>query len=249
MHQLLIATNNKGKIKELQELLSDTGIQLVTPAQIHLDLDVVEDGLTYEANAAKKAAAFAHASGLISLADDSGLEVDALGGAPGLYSARYGSDLALPPVSASPKMEGVGGGPLSDGGRRNYLVQQLQDKPRPWTARFHATIAIAIPNHVTLSEAKDLGENQAQTLQVLHFPGATYKDGTEISLAEGFCQGEIIPEERGTGGFGYDPIFLLPELGKTMAELTMDEKNRLSHRARAVMNAKPTLERLFSQSG
>lgn len=234
MHPLLIATNNKGKIKELQELLSDTGIQLVTPAQIHLDLDVVEDGLTYEANAAKKAAAFAHASGLISLADDSGLEVDALGGAPGLYSARYGS---------------TSGEKLSDGGRRNYLVQQLQDKPRPWTARFHATIAIAIPNHVTLSDAKGLGENQAQTLQVLHFPRATYKDGTEISLAEGFCQGEIIPEERGTGGFGYDPIFLLPELGKTMAELTMDEKNRLSHRARAVMNAKPVLERLLSQSG
>ncbi len=116
MHLLLIATNNKGKIKELQELLSDTGIQLITPAQIHLDLDVVEDGLTYEANAAKKAAAFAHASGLISLADDSGLEVDALGGAPGLYSARYGS---------------TSGEKLSDGGRRNYLVQQLQDKPRP----------------------------------------------------------------------------------------------------------------------
>ncbi len=234
MHPLLIATNNKGKIKELQELLSDTGIQLVTPAQIHLDLDVVEDGLTYEANAVKKAAAFAHASGLISLADDSGLEVDVLGGAPGVYSARYGS---------------TSGEKLSDAGRRNYLVQQLQDKPRPWTARFHATIAIAIPNPVTRSEAKGLGENQAQTLQVLHFPKATYKDGTEISLAEGFCQGEIIPEERGTGGFGYDPIFLLPELGKTMAELTMDEKNRLSHRARAVMNAKPILERLFSQSG
>jgi non-canonical purine NTP pyrophosphatase (RdgB/HAM1 family) len=92
---LLIATNNKGKIKELQDLLKDTQIELITPAQINLDLDVAEDGHTYVENATKKALAFAQVSGLISLADDSGLEVDALGGAPGLYSARYGSDIAL----------------------------------------------------------------------------------------------------------------------------------------------------------
>src|SRR5512142_457526 len=127
---LLIATNNKGKVKELQDLLKDTGIELVMPAQIDLDLDVVEDGQTYAENATKKAAAFAHASGLISLADDSGLEVDALDGAPGLYSARYGAP---------------DGGKLSDADRRAFLIQNLQDKPRPWTARFHATIAIAIP--------------------------------------------------------------------------------------------------------
>ncbi len=196
---LLIATNNKGKVKELQDLLKDTGIELAMPAQIGIDLDVVEDGHTYAENAAKKAVAFAHASGLISLADDSGLEVDALGGAPGLYSARSGSQ---------------GSGKLSDADRRLFLIQNLQGKPRPWTARFHATIAIAIPNSKT-------------------------------HLAEGFCEGEIIPEERGTGGFGYDPIFLLPELGKTMAELSMEEKNRLSHRARAVMNAKGILRTLF----
>lgn len=218
MNQLLIATNNKGKITELHSLLDDAKIQLVTPAQINLDLDVIEDGLTYAENATKKAVAFAHASGLISIADDSGLEVDALGGAPGLYSARYGSHLALPPFSVMQNMGGVGGGPLSDSDRRAYMIKNLQNKPRPWTARFRATIAIAIPD------------------------GVTY-------LAEGFCEGEIIPEERGTGGFGYDPIFLLPELGKTMAELTLDEKNRLSHRARAVMNAKPVLEKLFAKSG
>lgn len=200
---LLIATNNKGKIQELHELLDDLGVELVTPTQINLDLDVIEDGQTYAENASKKAIAFAQASGLISLADDSGLEVDALDGAPGLYSARYGS---------------TNGEKLSDAGRRAFLIQNLQGKPRPWTARFHATIAIAIPNG-------------------------------ETHLAEGWCEGKIIPEERGTGGFGYDPIFLLPELGKTMAELTMDEKNRLSHRARVVMKAKPTLEKLFSDSG
>jgi XTP/dITP diphosphohydrolase len=200
MNTLLIATNNQGKIKELHELLDDLGINLVTPAQIGLDLDVIENGLTYAENAAKKAIAFAKESQLISLADDSGLEVDALHGEPGLYSARYGS---------------TNGQKLSDGERRAFLIQNLQGKPRPWTARFHATIAIALPNG-------------------------------EIHLAEGWCEGEIIPEERGTGGFGYDPIFLLSEFGRTMAELSMDEKNRLSHRARAVMNAKEILEVLYS---
>jgi len=200
MKQLLIATNNKGKAKEIQDLLKDTGIELVTPAQINLDLDVIEDGDTYAKNATKKAIAFAQASGLISLADDSGLEVEALVGAPGLYSARYGSQT---------------GKKLSDKDRRTYLIRNLQDRPRPWTARFHATIAIALPNG-------------------------------ETHLAEGYCEGEIIPEERGTGGFGYDPVFLLSELGKTMAELSMEEKNRLSHRARAVMNAKGILRKLFA---
>ena len=199
---LLIATNNKGKIRELQDLLQDLEIELVTPAQINLELDVVENGRTYAENASKKAVAFARASGLVSLADDSGLEVDALDGAPGLYSARYGSP---------------DGGKLSDAERRAFLIKNLADKARPWTARFHATIAVAVP------------------------------DG-ETHLAEGFCEGEIIPEERGTGGFGYDPIFLLSELGKTMAELSVEEKNRLSHRARAVMNARKTLGQLFKSA-
>jgi XTP/dITP diphosphohydrolase len=199
MNKLLIATNNPGKVEELQDLLKDANITLVTPAQIGLDLDVIEDGRSYAQNATKKAVAFAQASNLISLADDSGLEVEALDGAPGLYSARYGSRE---------------GSKLSNAGRRKYLLSQLQDKPRPWKARFHATIAIATPDN-------------------------------QIHLTDGFCEGEIIPEERGAGGFGYDPIFSLPELGKTMAELSMDEKNRLSHRATAVMKAKEILAQLF----
>ncbi|MEP7134760.1 MAG: RdgB/HAM1 family non-canonical purine NTP pyrophosphatase [Chloroflexota bacterium] len=211
MTQLLIATNNPGKVIELQELLNDLDIELVTPSQIGLDLDVLEDGLTYAENATKKAIAFAQASNLISLADDSGLEVDALNGEPGLYSARYGS---------------TNGEKLSDAERRKYLLSKLQDQPHPWTARFHATIAIAIPK---LWSQTDL-----------------LSDKPRLQLFEGICPGEIIPAERGSGGFGYDPIFLLPELGKTMAELTMDEKNRLSHRARAVMNAKETLSELLS---
>ncbi|HMU92451.1 MAG TPA: RdgB/HAM1 family non-canonical purine NTP pyrophosphatase [Anaerolineales bacterium] len=198
MKKLLIATNNKGKVKELQELLRELNVQLVTPAEINLDLDVEEDGATYIENAAKKAIAFAQASGLISLADDSGLEVDALDGAPGLYSARY-----------HPKPG------ANDADRRAYMLENLQGKPRPWKAHFHATIAIAIP-------------------------------GGDVKIADGNCHGEIIPEERGTGGFGYDPIFFMPELGKTMSELEMDEKNRLSHRARAVINAMPVLKEIFS---
>jgi len=197
MNRLLIATNNPGKVEELHALLKDLPIQLVTPADIDLVLDVDEDGETYAENAEKKALAFAKASGLTSLADDSGLEVDALNGAPGLYSARY---LAKPGAT--------------DADRRAYLIKNLVDKPRPWSARFRATIAIAVP-----------------------------KQG--VQLAEGDCIGEIIPEERGTGGFGYDPIFLIDKLGRTMAELDMDEKNLISHRARAVMNAIPILEKIF----
>jgi XTP/dITP diphosphohydrolase len=197
MPKLLIATENQGKIKELQELLAGLGLELVTPRQLELALNVIEDGQTYEENAGKKARAYVTASGLVALADDSGLEVDALDGAPGLYSARY-----------SPQPG------ATDADRRAYLLENLGDKPRPWPAHFHATVAIASP------------------------------DGN-LQFVEGNCYGEIIPEERGTGGFGYDPIFFMTELGRTMAELGMEEKNRLSHRALAVQNAIPILRQIF----
>jgi XTP/dITP diphosphohydrolase len=198
MNKLLIATNNKDKTREIQDLLKDAGIGLVTPGEINLSLEVEEDGMTYAENATKKSLAFAKASGLISLADDSGLEVDALGGAPGLHSARYG-------------------GRRTDADRRALLLLNLQNKPLPWKAKFHATIAIASPSG-------------------------------EVHLAEGNCYGEIIPEERGTQGFGYDPIFLFPEPGRTMAELDMEQKNRLSHRARAVISAIPAIRKMFGLS-
>jgi XTP/dITP diphosphohydrolase len=200
--KLLIATNNKGKVKELQDLLKGLDIELVTPADINLNLEVEEDGATYIENATKKAVAFAHVSGLISLADDSGLEVDALDGAPGLHSARY-----------HPKPG------ANDADRRAYMLENLKDKPRPWTAHFHATIAIAHPSTTLRAE--------------------------DVSIAEGNCYGEIISEERGTNGFGYDPIFFFPELNQTMAELDMETKNRLSHRAKAVINAIPILKNLL----
>jgi XTP/dITP diphosphohydrolase len=197
MQKLLIATGNRGKIKEIQALLEGLDVELVTPKDIGLEIEVHEDGQTYAENAGKKALAYSKASGLLSLADDSGLEVDALDGAPGLYSARYSP---LPGAT--------------DADRRAYMLKNLTGKPRPWTAHFHATVAI--------------GSSDGQVL-----------------FADGNCFGEIIPDERGNNGFGYDPIFFIPETKHTMAELSMDEKNRLSHRALAVKNALPILQKML----
>lgn len=194
MRPILLASNNRGKLAEIQALL--TGFALLLPRQAGIDLDVLEDGQTYAENAERKARAFCQASGLLTLADDSGLEVDALGGAPGLHSARF-----------SPKPG------ASDADRRALLLKKLANAQRPWRAHFHCTVAIAEPSGA------------------LHF-------------AEGDCPGEIIPEERGDNGFGYDPIFLVEGLDQTMAELSMEQKNRLSHRARAIIAALPLLNKL-----
>ena len=197
MKKLLLATNNYGKVEEMRAILTHLNLQLLTPSEIGLDLQVSEDGTTYAENAILKAVAFAKASGLTSLADDSGLEVDALDGLPGLHSHRFA------PWPAA-----------TDADRRKYLLKMLQGKERPWLAKFRATVALAHP------------------------------DGG-VQLASGECPGEIIPDERGTNGFGYDPIFLIPVLGKTMAELGMQEKNRLSHRANALRNAEETLSKFL----
>lgn len=193
MSKLLLATNNPGKVKEIIAITHDWGVKVITPESIGLRLEIEENGHTYAENAALKARAFARASGLLSMADDSGLEVDVLGGKPGLHSARFSP---LPNAS--------------DADRRAYLLEQLRGLPQPWTARFRCIIAMASP------------------------------DG-ETRFAEGVCPGEIIPEERGSNGFGYDPIFLLPETGLTMAQLPMQEKNLISHRARAVRAARGLL--------
>lgn len=197
--KLLIATNNHGKVREIQAILRDLEIELVTPFDLNLALNVEEDGQTYAENAVKKARAFSEASGLTALADDSGLEVEALNGRPGLYSNRFGPQ------------------PSTDASRRTYLLQELKGVPRPWAARFRATVAIASP-------------------------------GRGIQTVEGICPGQIIPEERGQGGFGYDPIFLVQGTDKTMAELDMHEKNRLSHRGQAVRKAIAILIELFGGS-
>jgi XTP/dITP diphosphohydrolase len=198
MFQLLVATGNPGKYLEIQSILDDSAINLTIPDAIGVSLTVEETGATYEENASLKAKAYAQASGMVTLADDSGLEVETLHGLPGIRSARF-----------SPQPH------ATDADRRAYLLEMLRAYPRPWKAHFHCTVAIATPN------------------------GKLY-------YAQGNCPGEIILDERGKNGFGYDPIFLLPEMGLTMAELSLQEKNRLSHRARAIKAALPILHTLFS---
>jgi len=198
MTRLLLASTNPGKVREILDLLGDLPIEVVTPQQIGLELSILENGATYAENAAIKAQTYAPLAGMLTLGDDSGLEVDALGGLPGIRSARFSP---LPGAT--------------DADRRQYLLQRLQTYPRPWTARFRCTVALATP-------------------------------AGELYFAEGECPGEIIPEERGQNGFGYDPIFLLNELDLTMAELTTEMKNRLSHRARALQAARPLLTILIT---
>ena len=191
---LLIATQNPGKRLEIQALLADIpDLRLLIPSEIGIQLDVEENGDTYLDNAAAKAKAFAGLSGLLSLADDSGLEVDVLQGQPGVHSARF---------SPHPG--------ANDADRRALLLEKLAVFPRPWVARFRCVVALAQPEG-------------------------------QIVFTEGVCPGEIIPQERGQNGFGYDPIFLLSETGCTMAELALVEKNALSHRARAIHAARPLL--------
>ena len=194
LFRLLLGTNNPGKIKEMSALLTGLPMELVTPSSISLDLQIEETGDSYQENAAIKALTWSSISGLACLADDSGLEVDALEGAPGLYSHRF-----------------TGNPNTSDAERRKYLLQRLGDLPQPWTAIFRCAVAIAIP-------------------------------GQDLIQTTGTCAGEIITKERGTFGFGYDPIFQVNGTGKTMAELEMGEKNQISHRARAILSARTVLE-------
>ncbi len=197
MIKLLLATNNQGKLAELRTLLSGLNLELLSPNDLNLDIQVQERGLNYLENAVLKAAIFADAAKIWTLADDSGLEVEALDGAPGLYSARY-----------SPEPN------ATDKDRRRYLVQNLEGTPQPWKASFQSVVALVGP------------------------------EGSPI-VTKGTCPGDIVPEGRGHGGFGYDRIFRLEETGLTMAELTTEQKNELSHRALAVKKLIPILESLF----
>jgi XTP/dITP diphosphohydrolase len=196
MKKLLIASTNRGKQRELCELLAGVPAELLFPQDIGLSLEVEEDGATYRENAGKKALAFAQAAQMAALADDSGLEVEVLGGEPGIRSSRYA---------------GVG---ADDPRRRAFLLQKLQMVPLPRKARFVCVIAVATP------------------------------DGS-VLFAEGDCPGEITLAERGSAGFGYDPIFQPEGYDITMAELPAEEKNRISHRARAAQAALPLLRKIM----
>jgi XTP/dITP diphosphohydrolase len=188
--KLLIATNNRGKLREYRHLLAGVPFYLVSLADAGITAEVAEIGQSFEENATLKATTMAALSGLLSLADDSGLEVDALGGEPGALSHRFAGENA------------------TDADRINYLLERLKDAPdHIRTAQFRCVIAIAEPHG-------------------------------RVELCSGICRGTILKEPRGSNGFGYDPVFFIPELGKTMAELTLEEKNLISHRARAAEQAR-----------
>ena len=196
--RLLVATGNPNKIRELAQILAQDGWEFLTPKEAGIaGMDVVENGDTYRKNAAKKARAYANASGLPALADDSGLEVDALDGAPGVLSARYAG------------VEATSGD--QDRANRAKLLDALAVVPRDQrTARFRAVVAVSLPY------------------------------GPDVWFGEGTVEGRIAEDERGNRGFGYDPVFELPD-GRRMAELAADEKNQISHRAQAAEALRPML--------
>ena len=183
--EILLATRNSDKVRELAALLGDLGIRIRTLADFPTAPEVEEDGETCEANALKKARAIASATGLLSVADDTGLEVDALGGRPGVFAARYAGE----------------GATYEDNCRK--LIKELYGVPQARrTARFVTVAALAMPRG-------------------------------ETRVATGTLVGIIAEASVGMQGFGYDPVFFVPELGRTLAELTAEEKNRISHRAKA----------------
>ena len=196
MPRLLLATTNQGKAAEYRDLLKGLDLEMVTLDQAGISQEADESFNTFEENARHKAAFYAELGGLPTLADDSGLEVDALSGEPGVRSSRYAGDNA------------------SDADRVDFLLSKLKDIPyQERTARFHCIIAVARP-------------------------------GGQIETAEGACEGYIATEPLGLNGFGYDPIFYLPEYGKTIAELPPETKNHISHRGRAAAKIRCLLENL-----
>jgi XTP/dITP diphosphohydrolase len=195
--KLLIATNNPGKLQEYRLLLRDLPLDITNLQDEGIDFEPEETGATFDENAILKASTFAGRSGLLTLADDSGLEIDKLAGAPGVHSARYGGTRRGEDVR-----------------RYELVLRQLKDVP--WaerTARFRCVVAIANPTG-------------------------------QVRTAEGVIEGIIAFESQGEHGFGYDPIFFIPEFDCTMAELPPETKNRISHRARAAQAALPIIRKL-----
>jgi len=198
MPKLLIATNNPGKITEFQEIFAGLSLSLTSLAEQSIDLDPEETGLTFEENARLKARTFAAAGHLLTLADDSGLEIDALNGEPGIYSARYGQTAKADNVA-----------------RNQIVLEKMKDVP--WaerTARFRCVVALAYQQEV-------------------------------IGTAEGTVEGFIGYEPKGSGGFGYDPLFYYPEFGCTLAEISAEKKHSISHRGRAARAAIPLIEEFY----
>lgn len=193
----ILASNNENKLTEMRTLLSDIGAQILSQREAVLNLDVEETGETFEENAYLKAIAVTNATGMAAIADDSGLMADALGGEPGVYSARY-----------------CGDHDASDEERYRFLLKKMEGAEQR-SARFVSCIACTFPNG-------------------------------DIITARGVCEGEILCEPRGGNGFGYDPIFLPQGVDKSMAELTAEEKNAISHRGKALEQFKEKLRNYYA---
>jgi XTP/dITP diphosphohydrolase len=197
--KVIIASNNKHKIDEIKDILKDFGFELISLREAGIDVEVEEDGKTFEENAFKKADEIMKLRGEICLSDDSGLEVDVLGGAPGVMSARFAGEHG------------------NDKKNNEKLLELLREVPQEKrSARFVSVISMVSPQ------------------------------GKEI-MAKGYVEGRIGYEERGNNGFGYDPLFIVPELNKTYAELTAEEKNSISHRSRALQELKGKLEKILGE--
>ena len=192
MIKFVLASRNPGKLKEMNEILSHLGIQVCSEEEAGVDVEVEETGTTFEENSRLKAEAVMKASGLPAIADDSGLCVDCLGGAPGVYSARYG------------------GPELDDAGRYRLLLENMRGQ-MPRTAQFVSAITCCFPHG-------------------------------DVLTARGECPGTIAYAPMGEGGFGYDPVFFVPPLKKTFAQLTPEEKNAISHRGKALAAFRDKLE-------
>ena len=197
MQKLLIATHNQGKLREFRQLLTDLDLQVTDLDAVGITHDVEETGTTFAENAILKARAYAEMSGLLTWSDDSGLEVDALDGRPGVYSARYG------------------GPGLTSEDRYKLLLEELRDHPRArWTARFRCVVALVLPNG-------------------------------ELHMVDDTLEGIITDQPSGNHGFGYDPVFYLPDYQATLAELSPQIKNEISHRGKASRHAKQLLRQLL----
>ncbi len=199
--KLVLATRNQGKVRELERLLQDFDIEVLSMNEVKEVPEIIEDGNTFFENAMKKAKTVAEATGLMALADDSGLEVDALNGAPGVLSARFS-------------------GPNATDERNNQkLLDSLKDVPaQRRTARFKCVMVLYHPSGKWLS-------------------------------TEGSCEGQIVTKPAGTKGFGYDPVFFVPEMGKTMAELDIEVKNQISHRGKALQALRDKMPEFLESLG
>lgn len=209
-HALVFATKNRGKLDEMRHILEGTGVQVLALSDVlKRDFTVVEDGDTFEANAVKKASAVAAATMMLTLADDSGLEVDALGGAPGVRSARFAGERATDAENNAALLAALDALEADPSGARSG----------DYRARFRCVLALVDP---LLDDGKPF-------------------------VVDGTCEGRITRTPRGSGGFGYDPLFLVEGEDKTMAELAEAEKNRISHRARAAEKMKLVLEKAIAE--